>query len=180
MTSGGTRGRSGPAPDPNALRRDRKDDAAWVTLPIEGYVGDVPEFPLTKIAIYDVYVVDKKRIKELNVEATEQRWQDELDLWAELWEKPQAYQWSKLGLELQVASYVRAFHDSVAAGAPASMKTAVLRMSAEIGLSLPGMHQLRWKFSTDELAARREEVAPRVSVRRSSMKDRLRAVNGSD
>ena len=46
MPSGGARARSGPAPDPNALRRDRKDDAAWVVLPAEGFQGDVPEFPL--------------------------------------------------------------------------------------------------------------------------------------
>ena len=150
MTSGGARARSGPAPDPNALRRDRKDDAAWVTLPAGGYDGLVPAFPLPAA-----------------LEA-------ETDLWATLWRKPQAAMWSKLGLEFEVAAYVRAFLESVEAEASAGLKTAVLRMAAEIGLSLPGMHQMRWKFSEDEVAERREEVRPE----RQSARDRLKAING--
>jgi hypothetical protein len=103
----------------------------------------------------------------------------EVELWNTLWRKPQAAMWSKLGLEFEVAAYVRAFLESVEAEASAGLKTAVLRMSAEIGLSLPGMHSLRWKFSQDELADRRDEEvsAPRSS---SSMRDRLKAVNGPD
>lgn len=155
MTSGGARARSGPAPDPNALRRDRKDDAGWETLPAGGYDGPVPAFPLP-----------------VALEA-------EVELWSTLWAKPQAAMWAKLGLEYEVAAYVRAFLESVEAEASAGLKTAVLRMSAEIGLSLPGMHSLRWKFSEDELADRRDEgvSAPRPM---SSMRDRLKAVNGTD
>ena len=152
MTSGGARRSSGPAADPNALRRDRAGDAAWVTLPAEGFQGDVPSFPLAGAL------------------------QAEVDLWVELWAKPQAAMWSKLGMKFEVAAYVRAFLESVEAEASAGLKTAVLRMSAEIGLSLPGMHSLRWKFAEDELGARRSEP-----VRKSggvSAKDRLRALNG--
>lgn len=151
MTSGGARARSGPAPDPNALRRDRKDDAAWITLPAEGFTGEIPAFPLSGALLA------------------------ELDLWSTLWRKPQAVMWSKLGLEFEVAAYVRAFLESVEAEASAGLKTAVLRMAAEIGLSLPGMHSLRWKFSTDELALKRAE---RVSSPSSSVRDRLGAVSG--
>lgn len=100
----------------------------------------------------------------------------ELDLWAELWRKPQAAMWAKLGLEFEVAAYVRAFLESVEPEASAGLKTAVLRMSAEIGLSLPGMHQLRWKFATDELAERRE--GRDVVSAASSVRDRLGAVSG--
>jgi hypothetical protein len=150
MTSGGARARSGPAPDPNALRRDRKDDAGWVTLPAGGYDGEIPSFPLPEALTA------------------------ETDLWATLWRKPQAAMWSKLGLEYEVAAYVRAFLESVEAEASAGLKTAVLRMAAEIGLSLPGMHSLRWKFSADEVAERREEARPE----RQSARDRLRAING--
>jgi hypothetical protein len=145
MPSGGARRSSGPAPDPNALRRDRKDDAEWITLPREGFAGDIPAFPLSDA---------------LGAET---------DLWTVLWRKPQGFMWSKLGLEYEVAAYVRAFLESVQAEASAGLKTAVLRMAAEIGLSLPGMHSLRWKFSADEVAERRES-------RPSSVKDRLRAV----
>jgi hypothetical protein len=149
VTSGGARARSGPAPDPNALRRDRKDDAAWVTLPVGGYEGEIPGFPLPDALGAEV------------------------ELWETLWRKPQAAQWARMGLEFEVAAYVRAFLESVEAEASAGLKTAVLRMSAEIGLSLPGMHSLRWKFSEDEVAEVRQEKQRAVSAR-----DRLRAING--
>lgn len=154
MPSGGARTRSGPAPDLHALRRDRKDDAAWTVLPASGFDGDPPDFPLADAL------------------------QAEMELWAKLWAKPQAAMWSKLGLEFEVAAYVRAFLESTAAEASAGLKTAVLRMGAEIGLSLPGMHSLRWKFSEDELSAKRAEVNPVRSGR--SAKDRLAALaNGN-
>jgi hypothetical protein len=154
MPSGG-HGNSGPAPDPNALRRGRSDDRGWTNLPAAGFTGVVPEFPLPGA---------------LSVEA---------ELWESLWKKPQAAMWSKLGLELEVAAYVRAFLESVEVQASAGLKTAVLRMSAEIGLSVPGMASLRWKFSEDEVSARRNAVAP-VKAARPSAKDRLAALaNGA-
>ena len=100
----------------------------------------------------------------------------EVELWETLWAKPQAVMWAKLGLEFEVAAYVRAFLESVEAGATSGLKTAVLRMGAEIGLSLPGMHSLRWKFAEDELGARRSEPARKSGG--VSAKDRLRALNG--
>lgn len=175
MVSGGARARSGPAPDPNALRRDRKDDAAWVVLPAEGYTGAVPDFPLPRAIQFSHYFEKGKRIDVPDDGETEAVWDAELDLWAELWRKPQAVMWKQLGLEFEVASYVRAFLESVKAEAPAGLKTAALRMSAEIGLSLPGMHQQRWKFATDELAERRSERSGAAAV---SVRDRLGAVSG--
>lgn len=178
MPSGGARARSGPAPDPTALRRDRKDDAAWITLPAEGFKGDVPEFPLPQISVYDIYWADKQRVKEFDPEATAALRDREIDMWATLWAKPQAFMWAKLGLEFEVAAYVRAFIESTGPDSNSGLKTAALRMAAEIGLSLPGMHSLRWKFSEDELGARRDSrpaVAKGVSA-----KDRLAAIaNGA-
>ena len=139
---GGARSRSGPAPDPLALRRERSDDAAWTTLPLEGFSGVVPDFPLT-------------RASDL-----------ELELWVRLWARPQAVMWSKLYMDLEVAAYVRAFLESVEADASAG-----LRMAAEIGLSLPGMHSFRWKFAEDELARKRDVVPLKPAGR--SAKDRL-------
>lgn len=133
-----------------ALRRDRKDDAAWVTLPAEGFQGEVPDFPLADALT------------------------SEVELWLTLWRKPQAAMWSKLGLEFEVAAYVRAFLESVEAEATSGLKTAVLRMAAEIGLSLPGMHSLRWKFSEDELGAKRASVPARSGP---SAKARLAALS---
>lgn len=174
MTSGGARARSGPAPDPQALRRDRKDDAEWVTLPAEGYKGDVPEFPLEKIPVFDIYWEDKKRVKVFDEDATEALRDREIALWESLWAKPQAFMWAKLGLTFEVAAYVRAFIESTGPDSNSGLKTAALRMSAEIGLSLPGMHQWRWRFAEDEVSERRET---RTGAGRSA-KERLRAING--
>ena len=176
MTSGGPRRNSGRAPDPNALRRDRKDDAAWVTLPAEGFTGDVPVFPLEKISVFDIFFEDKKRLKVFDPDGTEILHDRELALWEALWKKPQAHMWAKLGLEYEVAAYVRAFIESTGPDSNSGLKTAALRMAAEIGLSLPGMHSLRWKFAEDELGARRSEPARKSGG--VSAKDRLRALNG--
>jgi len=162
MTSGGVRRGSGRAPDPDALRRDRKDDAAWVVLPVEGFAGDVPAFPLEKISVFDIYWADKQRVKEFDQDATDALYEREIALWDALWAKPQAFMWAKLGLEYEVAAYVRAFIESTSAESNAGLKTAALRMAAEIGLSLPGMHSLRWKFSEDELSARRAAAVAAV------------------
>lgn len=150
MPSGGARSRSGPAPDPNALRRDRSSDAGWTTLPVEGFEGDVPAWPLS-----DADTV-------------------EVEYWSELWRKPQAVMWAKLGMARQLAAYVRAFVESTEREASAGLKTAVLRMEGELGLSLPGMHSLRWKFAENEVAAKR--AARPVAVPRNALDDVLDAL----
>lgn len=176
MGSGG-HANSGPAPDPNALRRGRADDRGWTTLPVEGFKGETPTFPLPKISVYDIYWADKQRVKEFDEDGTAALWDAEVNLWEILWAKPQAFMWAKLGLEYEVAAYVRAFIESTSAESNSGLKTAVLRMASEVGLSLPGMASLRWKFSEDEVAARREAVAAApVAPGRKSAKDRLAAI----
>ena len=172
MVSGGARARSGPAPDPNALRRDRKDDKAWINLPAVP-LSDVPAFPLPKIPVYYVYYEDKKQVREFDESATEQRWESETSLWSDLWAKPQAHMWAALGLKWQVAAYVRAYLESVGPDSNSGLKTAALRQEAELGLSTPGMNTLRWQIATDELAEHRSEVKPS----RQSSRDRLKALN---
>lgn len=151
MPSGGARSRSGPAPDPSALRRDRAGDAGWTTLPLEGFAGDVPAWPLGAADAV------------------------EIEYWADLWAKPQAVMWAKLGMARQLAAYVRAFVESTEREASAGLKTAVLRMEGELGLSLPGMHSLRWKFAEDEVAAKRGS-APAPAGK--SARDRLKVISG--
>lgn len=176
MPSGGARSRSGPAPDPNALRRDRADDAGWTVLPVEGFAGEVPEFPLSPISVYYTEYEDKKPVRIFDKDATEQKRDDELELWATLWGKQQAFMWAKLHLEYEVAAYVRAYIESTGPDSNSGLKTAALRMAAEIGLSLPGMHSLRWKFAEDELAGMRD--GPTVSDLPSA-RDRWAARTGA-
>lgn len=149
MPSGGARARSGPPADPNSLRSARLGDSAWVTLPVEGFSGSVPLFDLPGAS------------------------EREVTLWESLWCKPQAFMWSKLGLEAEVAAYVRAYVESTEVEASAGLKTAVLRMAAELGLSLPGMAALKWRFAEDEVEAKRQESA-KAAV---SARDRLKALN---
>lgn len=175
MPSGGARARSGPPPDPNALRRDRSGDAGWVTLPAEGFMGETPEYPLPKVPVWEIYFLDKQRIKAPNENETDARFERELSLWGALWRKPQAAMWAKLGMEFEIAAYVRAYVESTGEDSNSGLKTAVLRMAGEIGLSLPGMHSLRWKFADDDLKARREDAVPEKKV---SARDRLKAING--
>ena len=151
MASGGARYRSGPPADPNALRRDRKDDAEWVTLPSEGFTGVVPSFPLASALTVEV------------------------ELWDELWRKPQAVMWDRLGLKFQVAMYVRTFLEASEAKAVNGLKNVALRMEAELGLSMPAMNSLHWRFAEDELTSRRAASASPVSSG-PSMKDRWAAL----
>jgi hypothetical protein len=113
-------------------------------------VGKVPRFPLVDVA------------------------EAESELWALLWVKPQAVMWERLGMEFQIAAYCRAFLESVEVNAKAGIKTAVLRMEGELGLSVPGMASLRWKFAEDEVTALRGALSKRPA---SSARSRLAAVD---
>lgn len=165
-----------PIPDPLALRRDRKDDqATWTLLPREGYLGAIPEFPLQRISIFNIYWVNKERVREFDEEATKVFHSNELELWEALWRKPQAAQWIELGLEFQVAAYTRAFLESNFADATSGHKTAVLRMEDGLGISIKGLNTLRWKIVADEVKAKRAKKAV-AGTTGESMRNRLKAV----
>lgn len=172
---------SGPAADPNALRRDRKDDQnSWSLLPLEGYTGDIPEFPLKPISIFNIYWEDKRRVREFDQDATLGFKADEIALWEKLWRKPQATQWIRLGLTFQVAAYVRAFLESNFADASSGLKTAVLRMEDGLGISVKGLNTLRWKIVADEVSNKRDEKANDAGSASVSIRERMKLVhNGS-
>lgn len=121
MPSGGARARSGPAPDPNALRRDR-DAKDWLTLPAEGRTGPTPEWPLPTLA------------------------DGELVLWEREWRRPQAVEWERNGQQVEVALMVRAIMRSSAPDAKAADMTAVQRYLDSLGVSMPGLLRNRWKI----------------------------------
>lgn len=142
MASGGRRARSGPAPDPLS-RTSLVNGREFTVLPLEHEV-EAPEFPLEPIPHYDIYFEDKKRVKEFDQDATDAARDAELQLWADLWERPQAVMWQKLGLRYQVAAYVRAYIESTGPDSNAGLKTAAIRMEAELGISTSGMLQNGW------------------------------------
>src|SRR5690625_2530593 len=109
-TRGGRRARSGPAPDPLS-RTSLVNGREFTVLP---RVHDVlvPEYPLPALVQYYEYWEDKQKVREVDGDATEALRESELALWGRLWVKPQAIMWSRLGLEDQVAAYVRAYMES--------------------------------------------------------------------
>lgn len=167
--AGGARRNSGPAPDPNALRRDRKDNADWVTLPREGYQGAIPAFPFPDEKIENpatgrlIINQDRKKFEH--------------NLWKTLWRKPQASMWADLDMTHEVALYVRSYYEASLPEASAGLRTMVLRAGAEIGLTLPGMYSLRWRFADDDLAAKRDERAA-TTRKTGGARARLEALNG--
>ncbi|MFE6223319.1 hypothetical protein [Streptomyces sp. NPDC057854] len=146
---------SGPAPDPNALRRNRKSDAAgWRTLPAEGRQGSAPSWPLT--------------------EPTDR----EYDLWADLWETPQAVAWEELGQALEVALFVRTLAEAERPDARVDIKKMIRGYLDSLGLSVAGMLRHRWRVAPGAEASE-GATAPEAPVRRRpSARDRFKVVLG--
>ncbi len=157
MSSGGARGRSGPAPDPNALRRDRKDDqAGWKTLPSER-TGPPPAWPLDPVAT-----------------------EPEQALWLALWRTPQATEWEgSFGQVMEVAIYVRVLAQAQLPAAPVGLLKEARLMAEQLGLSSVGLARYRWRIADAEeptTAPNAATATKRPARAASSMRDRLRAV----
>ncbi len=159
MASGGARTRSGPPPDPNALRRDRKTDGEWTVLPAEGRAGDPPAWPLSEHEFGG--------------------WAErEMELWRRLWATPQAVQWQTMGQELEVALYVRRLVEVEQPGAAANLATLVRQMADALGLTIPGLRTNRWKIATDQVAEKRAAKKAAAPSRRGA-RDRFQVVDGA-
>lgn len=151
MPSGGARPRSGPAPDPNALRRARKDDGAWITLPAEGRTAPAPDWPLT--------------------DPTPR----EAEMWERFWRKPVALIWERDQQFEHVAMFVRMFVEAEQEKARAEDRKTVKQMFADLYLTSDSMTRARLRIAADEVAEKRDE--PAAAVRRPSARDRLKVVN---
>jgi hypothetical protein len=152
MPKGGARPRSGPAPDPSALRRER-EAGEWTILPAEGRPGEAPQWPL--------------------VEMTGR----EEELWERLWSRPQALMWERYGQELEVALYVRRLGEAEQAGAFVGLSTLVRQMADSLGLTTPGMRANRWKITAEETAVA-VPARPAARKRPASARSRLTVVAG--
>jgi hypothetical protein len=144
-----SRGRdvSGPAPDPLALRRDRKDDRAqWVHLPAAGRPGPAPDWPLTRPT------------------------GREKTLWAAEWARPQAVMWERNGQAIEVALYVRTFARAEAPGAPVDARRLVCQFMAGLGISATGLRTNRWIIEHEPV----EQRSPREVSDAASTPDKER------
>lgn len=147
----------GPAPDPNALRRDRPSDKdGWTSLPSEGRRKPAPAWPLANLMADD----------DLDPAGRE------LEIWARVWKSAQAVAWELNGSELEVALYVR--HLVQAEGGDMKAAAEMRQWSDRLGLNPAAMLRLRWKIAADEVAAKR--AAPTTAPRLSAS-ERLKARN---
>ena len=152
MVAGGARARSGPPPDPNALRRNRPSDPGYITLPATCDLK-APRWPLTK--------------------ATPR----EMQIWRKLWKRPQASQWHVLQLEDEVALYCRYLAEAEQPNATTSIRSEARQYQDMLGLSTAGLARLRWKIGPDGATAATAAI-PSGSASTDEMRTRLRALNG--
>jgi hypothetical protein len=181
MASGGARARSGPPPDPDALRRDRKSDPKWITLPAEGRDGPTPEWPLSGRAAH-IPALTPAGIQQIKDEEQKQRLLDqieseasarfsrELEIWASEWRRPQAVKWERNGQELEVALYVRALVAAEAPDAKVTLRTLVKQQQEALGLSLPGLARNHWKIEGAEGDQELSRAEPKAKAARSRFK----------
>lgn len=144
---------SGPARDPEALRRDRADDPEWTDLPDAGRDKPAPEWPLP-------------------VEPTE--W--ERAEWERLWQRPQAVEWERGGEDVAVATYVRTAGEAAEPGAPAAVRNAFMRMRDALGLTVLGMRANRWQVVRAAPAG--QALQQRERKRGRSSRHRFTVVDG--
>ena len=153
MASGGARARSGPAPDPNALRRDR-DAGEWTVLPADGRKGATPAWPLSEQSIR------------------------EAELWSDLWAKSQAIMWERFGQDLEVALYVRRFTEAELMDSRVNLSTLVRQMADSLGLTTPGMRANRWRITAEEPTPAKPTARGRTAAAAKSSRSRLKVVPG--
>lgn len=153
MTKGGARTRSGPAPDPNALARER-DAGEWVELPASGRTEAAPMWPLT--------------------DATDR----EVELWKRLWAMPQAFMWARFSQEIEVALYVRRLGESERPRSPIILGTLVRQMADSLGLTTPGLRCNKWKIVTVGVVAVNAGPGGEAGAPRASSRTRFTVVAG--
>lgn len=117
-------------------------------MPASGREGDAPEWPLS--------------------DPTDR----EVEIWEEVWDRPQALMWEANSQELEVAMFVRALKDAEKADAAVSARTLVRQQMDSLGMTVPGMRSNRWQIvAEDGSKVEVEDVG-------QSVRDRLRVVQG--
>ena len=157
MPRGGARNRSGPKPDPNSGRSDRRS-YKLTALPAEGYSGPVPEFPLPGAS-------DR-----------------ELEVWESAWRTPQACAWSLPSESWRVrtvALWVRTTVRCEAPDAGAALLGQLHRFADQIGMTTAGLAEMGWSVAKDDVGEKRAELAAESTPKHpASSRDRLKVVSG--
>lgn len=152
MPSGG-HARSGPPPDPNALRRLRSGDSAgWTDILWKPRRGRAPKWPLAD------------------------QLEREGELWREIWKDPRAVMWERHGLALKVALYVRKLARAEQPRSSVELLKGLNSDMDDLGLSEGGMARNRWRRV--DVAAVSAQAPKASSAAPESAKARLKAIDG--
>jgi len=116
-------------PDPNALRRDRKDDPAWTRLTPRDPAAAVPDFPLDAPTDRDLH------------------W------WRDAWSRPQGTQWGANGEHQAVALFARLMTRAEQPDVPVTVMRPLMQLREELGLSVTGLRRRRWLLPGETTSA---------------------------
>lgn len=148
MPKGGRRNRSGKSINPASAYAEKKG-VKLDALPVDGYDGPVPEFPLPEPS-------DR-----------------ELEMWAKVWTYPQAYAWALEPWRIDtVAMWCRQKVICENPKASSVRAAGVHRWADQCGLTTAGLREMGWNIT-------REPVKDAEQVKQAAEKQirRLRAVN---
>lgn len=159
MAKGGARNRSGPQPDPNSGRSDRRG-LKLAVLPAEGYEGRAPKFPLQPMQLwreYDEWIGrDRKHVREFDEDGTAVFRKREAALWRWMWKLPQAAAWARESWRWHaVAMWARTAVVCEGPDATAADKNSLHRFADQIGLTPAGLKENGWAISADEVSEKR-------------------------
>ena len=167
MTSGGARVKSGPARDPNSGRSE-KLGVVFRQLPVEGFKGRIPRFPLPKMD-FGFFTKDGERIDD--AEGSESFARREKELWRWAWRTPQAVVWfEESWRQYTVAMWVRTAAICETPRATAADKTAMLRLADQIGLTPAGLAANQWQVGNAADSKTPDENPGRTRSSRSRVK----------
>lgn len=115
----------GPAPSPNARRRNARP--SFRRLPAAGRKGDVPVWPLSKATAGEAL------------------------LWAQLWASPQAVMWEEYGWTRTVARYTRITVAAERPHANAALLGEARQLEDRLGLNPKAMRSLGWEIAPPDV-----------------------------
>ena len=139
-------------PDPNALRRDRKDDASWTVLDPKGKVKKVPSWPLIDPSERDI------------------------ELWESIWKRPQSILWEQNSQEIEVALYIRRLGEVELKDAGASLNTLLIRQMESLLLTTSSMYRAKVKMGDKALKPNARKPSRSSDNDSAKMRFRLKLV----
>lgn len=111
-----------PGPPPKKNARFGKGKQGWHVLPVEGYQGPIPDWPLS----------------------TEPTAEEE-EVWESVWRTPQATQWVDKGIDRTVARYCMVCV-LVESDPTAALLGEMRQMDDRLGLSPMSLQRLQWEI----------------------------------